>query len=127
MGFLDDLLTQITNGNAREADVHTAYDQVATAVPQPPFDQMVSGLFGQSSPRTSGTASGFCCCKRRVRADVSTIPAIITDDVGAACKEQGVGLLLGGAGAWPAQPSFGVRVTSFTAFRDYFIGEGTQR
>jgi excisionase family DNA binding protein len=51
----------------------------------------------------------------------------ITDEVGAACKERGVGLLLGGAGAWPAQPSFGVRATSFAAFRDYFSGEGTQR
>lgn len=66
MGFLDDLVTQVTGGNAGEADVHSAYDQVATAVPQealadglshafnsdqtPPFDQMVSGLFGQSSP-----------------------------------------------------------------------------
>jgi hypothetical protein len=51
----------------------------------------------------------------------------ITDEVGAACKERGVGLLLGGAGAWPAQPSYGVRVTSFAAFRDCFVGEGTQR
>lgn len=49
------------------------------------------------------------------------------DEVGVACKESGVGLLLGGAGAWPAQPSYGVRVTSFAAFRDYFVGEGTQR
>jgi hypothetical protein len=66
MGFLDDLLTQVTSGNAPAADVHAAYDQVAKAVPRsalaeglahafnsdqtPPFDQMVSGLFGQSSP-----------------------------------------------------------------------------
>ncbi len=66
MGFLDDLLTQVTSGNAPVADVHDAYDQVAKAVPRsalaeglahafnsdqtPPFEQMVSGLFGQSSP-----------------------------------------------------------------------------
>jgi hypothetical protein len=65
MGLLDDLLKQVTGGNAPAADVHAAYDQVATSVPQgtlaeglahafnsdqtPPFAQMVSGLFGQSS------------------------------------------------------------------------------
>jgi excisionase family DNA binding protein len=52
----------------------------------------------------------------------------IGDEVGAACKERGVGLLLGGAGAWPARPSFGVRVTSFAALHEYLakkaIGEG---
>ena len=43
----------------------------------------------------------------------------ITDEVGAACKERGVALLLGGAGAWPAAPSYGVRVNSFAAFHGY--------
>ena len=51
----------------------------------------------------------------------------ITDEVGAVCKEQGVALLLGGAGAWPAQPSFGVRVTSFAAFHDFLAEEGNRR
>jgi hypothetical protein len=66
MGLLDDVLKQFTSGDAPAADVHAAYDQVAKAVPQgalaeglahafksdqtPPFEQMVSGLFGQSSP-----------------------------------------------------------------------------
>jgi hypothetical protein len=36
----------------------------------------------------------------------------ITDEVGAACKARGVALLLGRAGAWQAQPSYGVRGTS---------------
>ena len=40
----------------------------------------------------------------------------VTDDVGAACKERGVSLLLGGAGAWPCQPFYGIRVTSFADF-----------
>jgi len=48
----------------------------------------------------------------------------IADELGAACKERSVGLLLGGAGAWPAQPSHGVRVTSFAAFRDCLAGGG---
>src|SRR5262249_61032747 len=33
MGLLDDLLKQVTSGNAPAADVHAAYDQVAPAVP----------------------------------------------------------------------------------------------
>ena len=51
----------------------------------------------------------------------------ITDEVGAVCKERGVALLLGGAGAWPAQPSFGIRATSFAAFHDYLAEEGNRR
>jgi len=69
MGLLDnlgDLLKQATSGSATEADVHKAYDQVATGASQgqladglahafnsdqtPPFEQMVSGLFTQSGP-----------------------------------------------------------------------------
>jgi hypothetical protein len=63
---LKDLARQAASGNASTADVHDAFDQVSQAVPQgsladgiahafnsdktPPFEQMVSGLFGQSSP-----------------------------------------------------------------------------
>ena len=66
MGLLDDLLKQVTSGNAPAADVHAAYDQVAPAVPRgaladglahafnsdqtPPFEEMVSRLFDQSNP-----------------------------------------------------------------------------
>ena len=66
MALLDDLLKQVTSGNAPAADVHAAYDQVAPAVPRgaladglahafnsdktPPFEQMVSRLFDQSNP-----------------------------------------------------------------------------
>jgi hypothetical protein len=69
MGILDnlsDLVKQATSGEASTTDLHSAYDQVAQAVPQgsladgishafksdqtPPFEQMVSGLFGQSNP-----------------------------------------------------------------------------
>lgn len=68
MGLLDNLgslLKQAAAGTAPEADVHAAYDQVAkTATPgdlteglthafnsdqTPPFDQMLSGLFANSS------------------------------------------------------------------------------
>lgn len=66
MGLLDDLLKQVTSGNAPDADVHAAYDQVATGAPRgalaeglahaftsdrtPPFAQMLSGLFSESNP-----------------------------------------------------------------------------
>lgn len=51
----------------------------------------------------------------------------IADEVGAVCEERGVGLLLGGAGAWPTQPSYGVRLTSFAAFRDHLTEGGDQQ
>ena len=69
MGLLDNLeglIKQAAGGNASVADTHTAYDQVVQAAPQgslaeaishtfrsdqtPAFDQMVAGLFTQSSP-----------------------------------------------------------------------------
>lgn len=69
MGILDDLGNlgkQLSSGTITDEDVHAAYDQTAHAVPQqtladglshafksdqtPPFEQMVSGLFGQSNP-----------------------------------------------------------------------------
>lgn len=68
MGILDslgDLLKQVGSGSAPESEIHAAYDQVAQTVPQgtlaegiahvfnsnetPPFEQMVSNLFGKSS------------------------------------------------------------------------------
>jgi excisionase family DNA binding protein len=51
----------------------------------------------------------------------------LADELGAVCKERGVALLLGGAGAWPAQPWFGVRLTSFADFHDYLAERGDRR
>lgn len=69
MGLLDsleDVIQQATRGTASTADTHAAYDQAVRAVPQgtltdaishtfrsdqtPAFEQMISGLFTQSSP-----------------------------------------------------------------------------
>ena len=69
MGLADELgqmLQGVLGGNASEADIHSTFDKVAGAVPQgaladgishafnsdqtPPFEQMLGGLFGQSSP-----------------------------------------------------------------------------
>ena len=44
----------------------------------------------------------------------------IANKVAVACKHRGISLVLGGTGAWPAQPSYGVRMTSFFEFGDYF-------
>lgn len=51
----------------------------------------------------------------------------LADEVGAACKERSVALVLGGGGAWPARPSFGVRLASFAALHDHLEGEGSRR
>ena len=61
-----DVAGKFAGGNAPPAEVHAAYDRVAREVPQstladglthafksdqtPPFEQMVSGLYGQSNP-----------------------------------------------------------------------------
>ena len=69
MGWADGLgqvLQNVLGGKASDADVHSAFDKVASAAPQgelaqglshvfnsdqtPPFEQMISGLFGKSSP-----------------------------------------------------------------------------
>ena len=69
MGLLDDLgglLNRYAAGNASEDDVHSAYDQAVGEVPRgrlaegishafrsdqtPPFERMVSNLFGRSNP-----------------------------------------------------------------------------
>ena len=66
MDNLSSIVDQFTRGGASEADVHATYDKLATEVPPgtlasglghafrsdqtPPFEQMVSGLFNQSTP-----------------------------------------------------------------------------
>jgi hypothetical protein len=51
----------------------------------------------------------------------------LADKVGAVCEDQGVNLFLGGAGAWPAESSCAVRLTSFAAFREYLTHDEAQR
>ncbi len=50
----------------------------------------------------------------------------IADELGAACKQFKIALALGGTGAWPVQPTLGVRVTSFSAFHE-LLGEPQRR
>ena len=67
---------------------------------------------------SGGQVSMVALSASALRDDEQALRAM-TDEVGAACKERGAALLLGGAGAWPARPSFGVRVTSFAALHDH--------
>lgn len=83
-----------------------------------PVDEVVRLVRGGQVGMVAMSASALLSDQDALRAT--------SDDVGEACKERGVALLLGGAGAWPAQPSFGVRVTSFAAFHDY-LAEGDRR
>jgi hypothetical protein len=66
MALLDEVLKRVTSGDASPDEVHGAYDEVAQSAPRgtlaqglahafnsdqtPPFEQMLSGLFSQSSP-----------------------------------------------------------------------------
>lgn len=43
----------------------------------------------------------------------------LADELSAVCQAHDVGLVLGGEGAWPRTLAHGVRVNSFSAFRDY--------
>ena len=84
MGLLENLqglIQQAASCNASTADTHTAYDQVVQAVPQgslsdaishtfksdqtPAFDQMVAGLFSQTSNPIRNQA--LRCSDRLVR------------------------------------------------------------
>lgn len=84
-----------------------------------PVDEVVRLVSVGQVAMVALSASALLCDEQALRA--------ITDEVGAACKERGVALLLGGRGAWPAQPSFGVHVTSFAAFHNYLAEEGDRR
>ncbi len=84
-----------------------------------PVEEVVRLVRGGRAAMVALSASALLGDEQALRA--------ITGEVGAACKERGVGLLLGGAGAWPSPPSYGVRVTSFAAFHDYLAEEGDRR
>lgn len=83
-----------------------------------PVDEVVRLVSG-------GHVSMVALSASTLLSDEQALSALI-DEVGEACKKRGVALLLGGAGAWPAQPAFGVRVTSFAAFHDY-LAKGDRR
>lgn len=84
-----------------------------------PIGEVVRLASGAQVAMVALSASALLGDERALRA--------IADEVGAACRAGGVALLLGGAGAWPAPPSYGVRVTSFAAFHHYLAEDGDRR
>jgi hypothetical protein len=114
MSFLDsltDIMKVATSGNAPEADVHAAYDQVAPAAPHdalseslahvfnsdqtPPFEQMVSGLFSQSTP---GQKAGL------INQILSSLgPGALAQILGSTGGLGSLGGLLSGGSVTPAQ------------------------
>ena len=83
-----------------------------------PVGEMVRLVSGGQVSMVGLSASALLSDEQSLRA--------LTDELGSACKERGVALLLGGAGAWPARPSFGVRMTSFAALHEY-LTQGDRR
>ncbi len=79
-----------------------------------PVDEVVRQVTGGQVAMVALSASTWLRDEQTLRA--------IADQVGAACQDQGIGLVLGGQGAWPEHPSHGVRVSSFMAFRDHLTG-----
>ncbi len=45
--------------------------------------------------------------------------AAFAEAIGSICRERNVSLVLGGAGAWPSQPAYGVRVNSCAELRGF--------
>jgi hypothetical protein len=114
MGLMDDLagvLKQVAGGDAPAAEVHAAYDKVAASVPPaalaegiahafrsdqtPPFEQMVSGLFGQSSgDQKAGLLNQLLS---------SLGPGGVTQALGGAGGLAGLAGVLGGGSVTPQQ------------------------
>ncbi len=53
--------------------------------------------------------------------------AALAAEVGAGCRAHGADLLLGGDGAWPAQPPYGVRLRSVSAIADHLAARFPRR
>ncbi len=82
-----------------------------------PVSEVVRLVSGGQVAMVALSASALLDDPRALRATAN--------EVGAACEARGVALVLGGAGAWPARPSFGVRLTSFAALRDHLAEAGS--
>ena len=69
---------------------------------------------------TEGDVDVVSLCASEASRDAQAL-ADIDAELGAACHAHGAGLVLGGAGSWPALPRHGVRLTSFAAFRELLV------
>lgn len=50
----------------------------------------------------------------------------LADELGRVCAAHRARLVLGGSGAWPETPSYGMRLTSFAGFHQYLIAEAAE-
>ena len=69
---------------------------------------------------TEGDVDVVSLCASEASRDAQAL-ADIDAELGGACHAHGAGLVLGGAGSWPALPRHGVRLTSFAAFRELLV------
>lgn len=69
---------------------------------------------------TEGDVDVVSLCASEASRDAQAL-ADIDAELGAACHAHGAGLVLGGAGSWPALPRHGVRLASFAAFRELLV------
>lgn len=69
---------------------------------------------------TQGDAELVSLCASVASRDAAELAAIEAE-LGAVCVQHDVGLVLGGAGSWPALPTFGTRMESFAAFRELLL------
>ena len=62
----------------------------------------------------TGEIAMVCLSASEASRSTAELAEIVTR-VGKTCAQEGVDLLLGGNGAWPADPPYGIRLTSFAA------------
>ncbi|MCB9789093.1 MAG: excisionase family DNA-binding protein [Deltaproteobacteria bacterium] len=86
--------------------------------PRTPVDEIVRLVADGRVRAVALSASGFMD-------DPQALGALAGSAAGA-CRERGVGLALGGSGAWPTGVSYGDRLDSFAAFSTWLSSAGTR-
>lgn len=66
---------------------------------------------------------GLVALSASVASSDATALRRIADEVGSACRAQGVGLILGGSGRWPTLPSYGTRLSGFSSLSTHLPPE----
>jgi methanogenic corrinoid protein MtbC1 len=61
-----------------------------------------------------------------VMSDASALERVVTE-IGAGCRETGSLLALGGDGAWPSEPAYGMRFRAFAPFEEFARTEAAGR
>ena len=72
----------------------------------------------------SGQVAMVALSASAANCDAGTL-RFIADTIGQGCKKLGTLLVLGGAGAWPTTPSYGVRLNSFSDFHELLVANSS--